>query len=80
MKTKPHHPIEGREKGGDLEVVQERTGGGTFNCYALLMAKTMSTTSQAKLEDVPSRCSTLLVSQAKLNRFSCEAKSNRIDC
>jgi len=47
VKTKPHHPIEGREKGGDLEVVQERTGGGTFNCYALLMAKTMSTTSQA---------------------------------
>ena len=44
MKTKPHHPLKRREEGGDLQVVQECAGGGTFNCYALLMAKTMSTT------------------------------------
>ena len=49
MKTRPHHPMRRREEGGDPQVVHECAGVGTFNYYALLMAKTMSTTSQTSI-------------------------------
>jgi len=29
VKTKPHHPIKGKDKGGDQQVVHEH-GGGIF--------------------------------------------------
>ena len=66
MKTKPHHPIKGKEKDGDPQVVHE--SGGIFNCYVLLMAKTMSRSSREG-----SRL-TVLMSQTKSNCFSCETK------
>jgi len=34
-----------QEEDGDPKVVRKHAGGGTLNCYALLMAKMMSTTS-----------------------------------
>jgi len=45
-KTKPHHP--NQRSRGRWRRMEERIGGGTFNCYVLLlMDKTMNTASQA---------------------------------
>jgi len=38
VKTKSHHPHQGREKGGDPQVVQERDGDGTFKEKNLFLA------------------------------------------